>query len=160
MAVSFETAWPDAEQFIFGQLVTATKHKADVTAFIDDELPPGLINIWRFNTGGGSALHTWSGGGGSSKPCFGSLTTLGELEGRYDSRAKAQLVAGRVWNVLNEQSNFHRKRHIQWFRMGENGMPIITKTTFTPARGPRDNVRVCHLVTMQFDLVFNTTKEY
>ena len=154
MAVDFTEAWQIAERTVFDRIVERTGATEGASAFCSDLLPPGILNAFSFATGGGSARHTWAGGG-----MWCSLRVGGALTGRYHTRAQAQLLAGQIMDLMRETSNFNEVRNIQWFRMAEGGMPVVAVDTFQVARSNAPP-KLCHMLTMGFELVYNTSHVY
>jgi len=146
----FIDSWSQTEEVIFTHLVEAISLQSGK---LTNDLPPGVLNCWVFSTGGGSARHTWGGNG-----CFTSLRTTGQLQARTQSRAAGRKVAGEIIHMLKVKKNMHLIKNIQWFRIGEAGMPDIEETTFQPANN-RDGLKKCHILRMSFDVVYNTVTE-
>ena len=148
--ISIENAWHIAERTMFEQMLERFGAREGKDAAATTRIPEGRINYWIFWTGGGDASHS-----NGQNACFGSIRSQAEFRGIFDTRKKAQLIAGKLFNFLNDTSNYNGKNNVQWFRLLD--YPEVNEIDFSIPRS--DDVTTMHAISASFQLVYNTNTE-
>lgn len=141
--MNFESSWADAEQIVYGHLLTATNSQDRKQAFRG--YLPAMVNIWMLNTGGsGNNEQTvWT-------PDIRSIHVPALIVGQFGARERALEFGMQVVKALPIEN----VENVQVFRIALGGFPEIKPDVV--AAGNEEQKFLVHAVTIRCELVFST----
>jgi len=147
--IDIPSSWILAETTVFDYIVQRTK--ADFPGGGVLGARADVLGIWSLMTGGGDATDTHA-------KCWGSLKVNGSIDGLWRDRARAQLFAGWIEQILIETENFFHTQNVQWFRATQ--FPAAFPVTVELPNNKSAGLVRAYQLRIPCQMVYNTSEAY